>query len=401
MTFVFFLFIVFVIGVIYVATRRRQVGNAFINAATRLGLRYSQEGTPGRQPWIYGERNGIRIDVRPFTRTQDGVRRKWTGYRLQFSEPIDYSVTGANDAQRRITSRLTNRFTESEVDGKGLFCARSSVAEDSSRLVSDVEYLLSAARELRAATLETKEVVPAPTPEPVEEEPEGAKPPPLPSREEPEVPETVSPDPEPLSEEELEIPSILRQSPEMEASVEEPTEEAEEATLDLESPPESDPDEVEATPLPISAEEAAEPAPPAPPRDSLEAAARDLFDEGRNHFEVGRHFETAYLRQTLEGTGWLRRVERFSNDRVFGRGPGLIAELEIHDLENPSGGLQVIHAVVEFPPFEDEREARAMLAKWRERIGESVTVCGTPIKCDTFAGKLFLADGLVEAAAAA
>ena len=399
MTFVFFLFIVFVIGVIYVATRRRQVGNAFINAATRLGLRYSQEGTPGRQPWVYGERNGIRIDVRPFTRSQDGVRRKWTGYRLQYSEPIELSASGDNDAQRRITSRLTNRFTESEVDSKGLFCARSSLAEDSSRLVSDVEYLLNAARELRAATLEPPVAEPPPPAQPEPEEPDGPTPPPLPTRERPEVPETVSPQSEPLSEEELETPSICRQSTEAETLLSMETEE--DSPVDLETLPGNDPEDLESSPPTDSPEELVEPSPPSPPKDSLEAAARDLFDEGRNHFEVGRHFETDYLRQTLKGSGWLRRVERFSNDRVFGRGPGLMAELEIHELENPSGGLQTIHAVVEFPPFEDEREARAVLAEWRERIGQSITVCGSPIKCDTFAGKLFLADGLVEAAAAA
>lgn len=395
MTFFFFLFIAFLIGVIYFATRRHQVGNVFVNAATRLGLRYSQEGTPGQKPWIYGERNGIRIDVRLFTRNQGSVRRRWTGYRLQFSDPIEISDARDREIQRRITSRLTNRFNETEVDETGLFCARSSVAEDSSRLVSDVEYLLGAARELRATALETEEPPPpAPEPEAEPEEPDRLKPPPLPGREAPDVPVTAETSPE----EEPESPNLLPEPPGSESCPPEPADD--ELSIDLESLPEEAPDPV--APLPSSPSDEAETNPaPFTRVDSLSEAARDLFDEGRNHFEIGRHFEDAHLRRSLEGTGYLRRIERFSHDRVFGRGPGLVAELEIRELENPSGGLRVVHAVVAFPPFEDELEARATLAKWRARIGRAVTVRGTPTKCDTFAGKLFLADGLVEVAAAA
>ena len=297
--------------------------------------------------------------MRPYLRTKDGARSTWTGYRLTFPEPIDLHISGNDDNRRRVIIRLSKRFTESEIEADGIFCTRSALAEDSSRIVADVEYLLSAAKELQQPVVTVDHPQPPPSvatvelPAPKAPATPDPSPPPLPLREKPEVPVENHPEAEVVSE---------------------PTVETEEPTPEVEPEPEK------ALPL-------------APPASALAVAARDLFDTGRNRFETGRHFSAEFQGRTLEGSGILRRVDRFSNDRVFGRGPGLIAEVEIWQLENPAAGLHQVTAMVQLPSEEEEGMS---VQHWREHLGELVAVCGTAIRCDAFTGKLFLADGLVD-----
>ena len=132
--------------------------------------------------------------------------------------------------------------------------------------------------------------------------------------------------------------------------------------------------------------------------DALARAAADLFEAERNHFEIDRHFAKSYQGEVLEGAGILRQVERFSNDRVYGRGPGVLCEVEILRIGEPGGGPQVVHAIFQIPTEEDSESAvRSLLSEWREHLGETVTLCGTPTRCDSFAGTLYLAESVIDA----
>lgn len=347
MVFFFFLLIIAVtIGVATWNSRRTAVNNALADAARRLGLRCADASSPTQTPWIFGERHGIRIEVKPFIHSKEGHRARWTGYRLSFDEAIDLSISGEHDPRRQALALLSVRFATCEVDSQEIFCARSSPADDSARLVSDVEYLIKAARELRHPDNGSRPAVPSP--------------PPLPEKaEEPTVSVAV----------------------EAAAEPEEPA---------MGAAPIDDEDEI--------CEPAPENVPPttSPPTEATEAeapmneAARRLFAEGLNHFEIGQRFIAEYRGRTLEGSGVLRLVERFRNDRHLGRGPGLAAEVEIFSLEEARGGLRRVVAVIPMT------EADLDLAKWKELTGETVAICGTPDRCDAFVGRIYCADGLVE-----
>lgn len=387
MVFFFFLILAAGIGFAVWNAQRKNTETTFTNAATRLGLRITSDHGAIRRPWVYGEIDDVRVDVKPFTRQKNGTRSTWTGYRLTFREPVRVSIKGDDDPKRRVMARLTNRFAECALSDNELFCARSSLAEDSTRIVNDVEYILGAARELQAA----------PEIEPPKPEKESAKaPPPIPEPER--APEPVTPirqEIEPPEEDsspvfhEVDLKSALSQSV--------ATREKEEAS-ESEKVEEPAPEENESLSLAeseIAIEEEPTPAPPAnqPPPGSLGAAAQHLFDSGLNRFESGRTFDSEYRGKTPEGTGILRRVDRYANDRFFGRGPGLIAEVELLPLENASGGLTHSTAVVQLP---SEEVSGLEMSHWRERLGEDVQVCGTLIRCDAFTGKIYLSDGLID-----
>ncbi len=393
---VFFFFIIVVAAVIAVSVwkeRRKHTHSLFAIAATRLGLQVSNDPSVLRWPWLYGEFDDIRVDVRPFSRNRNGTRTTWTGYRLSFPDPIAVSFAGEDDPRRRVMARLTNRFAECAISDDELFCAHSTLAEDSNRIVSDVEFLLDAARELIREHDKAMNALPDPSSE--TEKREDTPPPPLPGRrEEPEAPvepirETVEAKASPFFEVDLEkaisnqVGSLSVPTPEKKV---EPEPESEPATEEESSPPsESDAEPTDEKPAAKA---------PEPPSGSLGAAAKHLFDTGLNHFETGRAFESEYQGRSLEGTGVLRRVERFSHDRYFGRGPGFIAEVELRALENATGGLAHVTGLVQLPGAE---ETGLDLSQWRERLGEEVLVCGTLVHCDPFSGKIHLRDGLVDA----
>ena len=392
MAFFFFLLVAAGIGFAVWNAQRRNNESTFTNAATRLGLRVTSDHGAIRRPWIYGEIDDVRVDVKPFTRQKNGTRSTWTGYRLTFREPVRVAIKGDDDPKRRIMARLTNRFAECALNENELFCARSSLAEDSTRIVNDVEYILGAARELRAA--------PETEPHPPEKEP-AKTPPPIPEPKD--IPELATPirrEVEPPQEEptpafhEVDLKAALSQelTPEKAPAAEIPeTTGVEESDLEQDEPPQRLESE-----LPLEEEPTPTPAPPPadqPPPGSLGAAAQHLFDSGLNRFEAGRTFDSEYQGKTPEGTGILRRVDRYANDRFFGRGPGLIAEVELLPLENASGGLTHSTAVVQLP---SEEESGLKISYWRERLGEDVQVCGTLIRCDAFTGKIYLADGLID-----
>ncbi len=342
MVFFFFVFaIAVIIGVAAWNTQRAALNNTFANAAGKLGLRNAEATGLLHSPWIYGERHGIRIDVKPFTHTRDGHRSRWTGYRLSFDQALDITVRGEHDPKRQWLTRLSNRFSSCEIDAREIFCARSSLPADSARIVSDVEYLLNAGRELRNA-LVVEAVEPVPSPPPL---PEKAETPAIP---------VVEPEPTPTPV---------------------------------------------ATPAPVVAQEVvAEIVEPGcavtiPPAKSgpMNEAARSLFEAGLNHFEIGRRFDGEMRGRMMEGHGTLRRVERFRNDRYLGRGPGIAAELELLTLADARGGLQSVVVVIPLPE-EDHN-----LSAWRERLGDAFTFCGSPSHCDAFAGRIHCSEGLLEA----
>ncbi|MCB1231705.1 MAG: hypothetical protein KDN19_15655 [Verrucomicrobiae bacterium] len=360
--------------------RQKNIVSIFSHAATELDLRFSTDGTVMRRPWIFGETSGIRVDVRPFTRNKNGTQATWTGYRLTFPHPINPSFVGENDPKRPLMARLTNRFAECSISDDELFCARSGLVEDSSRLIADVRLLINTARNLMEHGKDS-EVAKPPLPPPLPVKPE-------PVVQEVEIEEAAEPKFHTVEFDGSESEASGSQIPapeEPEPASTSPLEQKQDAVTVL---PETEIGET-ATRETIEADSLAKD----PPPQSLGAAAKDLFDSGRNRFQISRTFADAYGDRTLEGTGILRRVDRYSNDRYLGRGPGYLAEVEIRHLENPTGGLSQISAVVQLPGDEDSGMG---LSEWREKIGEHVLVCGTLVHCDAFTGKLFLRNGLVD-----
>jgi len=369
MGFFFFLFVVGII-VFLIVKHRGNVAGEWERASRRLNLSYSRGGLLNPH-WIYGKTDGLRYDIKTFNRSSGGsASQKWTGYRVRFRQSPDLRIRVTESARKRLTSR----FQEVEIDDDGIFCARPGVESDASAIIDNAERLHSVtARLLEAA----REDLASP------ETPAVSVPPPL--QPEATAVETVVPS-EPTT---IELPANEGHD---EPAVFEPLEAPEESPvlpgpLD---PTETDDPAEELSPF-VEVEDDPEPetASHSDPENApltLARVSHDLFDSGRNRFQITQQFDAEYEGLTMIGEGRLVKAEAFSNDRVFGRGPGTLAEVEIDHPEEPLPGHQTIRAVLQLPEETSPRQLR-------EHIGDTVTISGTLIRCDAFEGRVFLGTG--------
>ncbi len=355
---IFLLFLaVFIGAVIYQRQLSERRMKVFEAVAKETGLIVSVDGLLFRKPWLHGSRDGLRLDVSLFQKTESEITTKWIGYRVHFRNTVYRGDEGQKVAEERFLGSLSGEFPERRVDEERLFCARECPNPHAALLVRDIEFVLRAAErweeECQSALAVSSFVVPVPVRDPTggaETKPR-VEPPPLPFSKADQEEVLV-----PVVSEDSSIPVIATVS------------------------------HVPREPSQAYGEEDAVLSP-------LQVAVIALAGSGLSHYEAGRVFEASYLGQLIEGGGTLRKVEPFSNDRVYGRGPGLLARCEIR-ATSPASALPLgVELVVELPQPD---EGGMGLSDWRCQIGEEILVCGTAIRFDAFAKRFFLRDGLVE-----
>lgn len=347
--FFFILFAAIIVGAVaHVRRTRSQLREYFAEAARDLGFSYTEEGAMGSRPWIYGFKNGLRIDVRPFASRLGGPKRLWTGFRVTFAEPVAILTQGPNDIRQRGLLRLNRAFRECEIDQESLFCALARLPDSPTMIVDAVDLVTTVAWTF-VNTGDDRDA----SPEMTDEAPdEPATPPPLP------------------------LPA-----PAVDAEPTPPTAPAPNAVAEPEAP--------EPAAAPVVAID-----PPRRPAEwsPLEKAGADLFASGRNHFDTARQFDQTYAGHVLTGSGILRKVGRYSNDRIHGRGPGLLAEIEATTYDADTGRAVTFHILIPIPETDGQPPS---LADWRPAIGRIARVSGSPLRCDSFTRRLHLAAGSV------
>ena len=394
-----FFFILIFVG--FIAYRiRKQHKQKFtaqwqLAASSLSGFRCIPGGSVTGYPSLTGLIEGQRIDVAPFFHQEFGNdNTRMTGYRVRCDVPIELPGEA-------ITS-LTNHFQKFEVDERRIFCATYGVEQSSSTLVAKIRKIESAIRlaaeerERLAAELLAKskaEIEAIQMKKQAKERKNQSKaataslnPPPLPA---------------PVDEEPPLSPVFLPMDVDGdEDQVEDAIEVSETTANEPEPEPEAAPESSSEPPVPRA---------PAS-HDPLTRAALDLFAAGRNKFEITRHFDGEYNNCEIDGQGTLQRVDTYSNDRTFGRGPGVVVEIEVplpeaprsesDDEENDSplssrekrpGSIRLRVAL---PTVEDvlpSSQAREL----REYVGDEVELVGTLCRCDPFDSRLHLCDGVI------
>jgi hypothetical protein len=133
-------------------------------------------------------------------------------------------------------------------------------------------------------------------------------------------------------------------------------------------------------------------APPTPPSEAggpdLAVFCADQFRAEQSSFDASRRFDEVYKGRRIRWEGKLERADKFSFDFVFGGDPGVMAVLEVFELDRGAFGGGKVQAVVRFPP-----EA---LESLRARIGERASFGGELLKCDAFMRKIYVADGRLD-----
>ena len=362
-------------------------------ADTLTRIKCDPGGTLSGNPTLYGYIEGRRIDVATFFHREFGSSTtQMTGYRVERNSAVELPAAAINS--------LTKHFPKFEVDAKRIFCGSYGIEKSAGNLtaainriaaalrLADAEHAKSELAQSDNELVETKASVKNEPPPPVEPAPTIC-----------EIPEDHPAD---------QIPAYQRQeksapAPAPAPSIADATDDDDQDTpFEMEAGPE--PADIETEPLPpIVTESAAQ-----IPEPSITLAARDLFASGHNHFETTQRFSSQYDNNDVSGHGILQRVEIFSNDRFFGRGPGILAEIEIDcpqlELAAPEEAAgfnrapsppSKINATIEITFDEDGEPANSIARELREHIGEPVEVCGTLIRCDSFDTRLYLKSGMV------
>jgi len=350
-------------------------------------------GTLSGNPTLYGYVEGRRIDVAPFFHREFGsTSTQMTGYRIKRNSPIDLPPAAI--------ASLSNHFHKFEIDSERIFCGTNGIEKSASNLTSAVNRIATALRladtEYAKANLARSEKDLVETLTSVKNEP----PPPL---EKDEALTTITDIPTDLPADQ--IPTFLREEASREtASIADAIDEPD-TPIEVESAPATTPEPVKIKPAPPIEAEPVTPIAEPP----LTLTGRDLFASGHNHFETTQRFASRYDQKETGGHGILRRVETFSNDRIFGRGPGILAgieidcpQIEVAAVEESTGFNSTatppskIEAIIEIAVDENESTStNSMARELRKRIGEPVEVCGTLIRCDAFDTRLFLKNGIV------
>ncbi len=382
--------ILFIAAIVFFLKRgqKRNLLSTWQIAASALdNFRCIPGGTITGYPSLTGMIEGRRIDVAPFFHREFGSSTsRMTGYRVR----CDHAVELPPEA----IANLTDHFRNFEHASRQIFCATAGVEELSASLITGVRKIAAA---LRQADMEAERKAQAQAPKvknlvSVRMEPRGSEP--VASKEpvaalvyEPTSPPAL-PDPE--------------AQPDKASGSASPQAGAQLATVL--------PVEPEANPAPEPEPEI--PALRAPiPQNSLTRTALDLFAQGRNRFEITQHFDAAYSGREIEGSGILQRVDTFSNDRILGRGPGVVAEIEVAlpaptppppadtGEEIPASSTQPrsprsVRVYVVLPVCENVTPG-AQARELREDLGKQVEVCGTLLRCDPFDARLHLIDGVL------
>lgn len=325
----------------------------FTSAAKRLDLNLSIEGLVFRKHWLSGFKGKFRIDAGPYGNVHSGKQRPHMGYRITFRDPITLAETEREASRSRLITGFPGLYQECEVDREGIFFARAEVPMDGTVVAADIERLLREAEKLVARADETLDsgVFVVPVPESAREiRRESAAAPALP----PPMPERTlkSADPTPAVTDAMTGTVFASDEPTVDSFP------------DFASPFTEDPDEP----------------------TTLDIALLDLFSAGRNRYETGKRFESEHRGRTIEGSGTLRKVDRYSHDRIFGRGPGRVALVEVR-VGSPDGSDPLTATLFAELP-EDEGS--------HDLIGKKVALAGTMIGCDPFSSRVYLTASFVR-----
>ncbi len=423
-----------IVGAVIFFWNNNRIDEAWTSAANSLRLQFSKDGLLSRE--ISGDRAGFAIRV---STSKEGVGKEAvtvTGYHLGFRKPLGLElflnrqerrtgfaridsggldivlgdpvfdpnviVNGSDENQvreylgpenRNLLLGLFKKFDEFELTPSGIHLAKKGVEANAIFLERNVKHLIEVADKIGIF-------------EPSEAQNDEVTPPPLPKRDEID-PDTV-----------IELkPANVEEASIKEAEIEEAVEFAETVVseVDVASSTISDAivpkepkienlesinkDEArektapvktaaatietkakEATGAPENSQKDTVTSPPTLTSDGEEfrMLCEDLFDSGLSRFEMGRTFDSEIKGSAIEGGGTLRRIDKFSTDLVFGRGPGLCAQLEIMKPEKGSA----IMAFVEMPSDD--------LKALREKIGTEVTFSGELLKCDPFTNRIYV-----------
>jgi hypothetical protein len=395
------LIIILVVGFVIYKIRRQHKQQLLVSwqlAASSLpGFRCIPGGAISGYPSLTGMIEGRRIDVAPFFHQEFGNNNtQMTGYRVRCDAPIELPGEA-------VTS-LTNHFQKFEVDDRRIFCATYGVEHSSSSLVTKIRKIEAAIqlaeqeRDRQAAELLAKsraEIDAVQLAKQVEENAQKNLEPTTQDKENETtvVAEISTPPPLPDADELSAGPVLL------------PTEVTEKdiAEVDANGPqpePQPEPESFDAVPVPRA---------PAS-NDTLTRAALDLFASGHNKFEITRLFDGEYKQREIDGKGILQRVDTYANDRTFGRGPGVVAEIEVSIPEAPAtDGDEEGHDIpayhreprpnavrlrVALPPVEDV-SVGSQARELRQHIGDEVELLGTLCRCDPFDTSLHLCGGVI------
>jgi len=374
---------IIVIAVFIVFFIRRENKQALIRqwqlAADSLErIKCDPGGTLSGNPTLYGYVEGRRIDVAAFLHREFGsTSTQMTGYRIKRNSEVDLPSAA-------ITS-LTNHFSKFEVDSERIFCGTNGIENSASNLTSAINRIAAALRladtEHAKADLAQSEKDLTATLTSVTTEP---PPPPAPDTVITEIPDDLPAD---------QIPAFLRRNTPDESPPIADAIDAQETPVEVEPEPDPSPEvEIEAAPVEIETEPA------------LTLAARDLFASGHNHFETTQRYSSDYDDQEISGRGELLKVTTYSNDRTFGRGPGVVAEIEIPcpalpsnaDDENPPPTPPSPIVAVVALQIDEDTTPSAAVRKYRDRTSDRIDLVGTLTRCDPFDHKLYLTGGIID-----
>ncbi len=252
--------------------------------------------------------------------------------------------------KRNLLRNLFERFDDLTLTEAGLVVSRHIPQADESRLVRDMTRLVKDTREIFLAQPKGAEK-PTPPPLPKEEKKNKKK---------PEVPVEVT---EADITEPAETPAaiIKEHTAEIEEMVPEPLK-----SSPVEEAPVSEPEAV-STPV--------VPEVKLTPTESVIAAFADVS----NRYEFQKAFNEELKDTEYEGVLHLTGVERYSMDRLLGRGPGIRATFELG--ETGEGETLTLVAALH-----DASQLGAM----RSEVGNEFPIYGKLIACDSFENTLFL-----------
>ena len=120
-----------------------------------------------------------------------------------------------------------------------------------------------------------------------------------------------------------------------------------------------------------------------------ESVFQALFGKSTSSLDVTRVFEERYEGKSVEWSGKLRQVDRFTYDYVFGNEPGTKAIVEVLELDTDVYGEREVLAVVELPA-----EAADQLAG---QAGHAIAFTGRLLKVDGLMRSIYVASGDLHA----
>jgi len=395
-----------------IQAHRKQVTEAWDQAATQLGMRFTP-GTFIRSKSIEGRLHDNRVRVDTFTRSSGKHSTTFTRYRIDFPRALGLGLNlkeqgfisgvaaffGSQDietgdpqfdprvvvkgadprhiarfltpARRLRIVRLFQNHPGCEIKDHAIEWSRRGGVTETAQLVTTVRRLAFAAARLCSDSEADQSLDQA-----LEARREGrlddaAKVLERASRDDPEDEE--------LGEWAREtrdvgdgIPALPAPEAEVERSADEPAPPV--------PTPEPEPE------LPVVEPVSVEPLAPGDASDGLAVAAvcEDLFASDVMSFDARRRFNELYKDRIVRWSGELKRVDSFRSDMVFKGDSGTRMVLDVHEVAGSAFG-RTAQAIVRLPT-----EA---LEGLRPRVGEQIAFEGRLLSCDALMRNLFVADG--------